>query len=134
MKGTFRPRVKTRFAQILCGVALCQLLGGHWAILQTAAWVGMAFEYCAHDGVQAGLTETFDGTHPCDLCKSIAKNRTAEKNHSTLIELGKINPILQAGAPTLAPPSNFWYRQLIEAHARGVVRSPLVPPPRALLG
>jgi hypothetical protein len=126
--------VKPRLAQILCVVALCQLLGGHWAILQTAAWVGMAIEYCGHDGVQAGLTETFDGEHPCALCKSIAKNRTSEKNHSTLSALAKIVSILQEETATLDPPRNFWFRQLSAPHAYGVPHSPLIPPPRDLLG
>jgi hypothetical protein len=126
--------VKNRFAQILCLVAVFQLLGGHWAILQTTAWVGMIIEYSAADGVQVGLSKTFDGEHPCELCKSIAKNTGAERKHVTQVELGKINSIAPANATVLCPPARFWYQAVSVQSAFGVSRPPLVPPPRDLIG
>jgi hypothetical protein len=108
--------VKNRFAQILCLVAVFQLLGGHWAILQTTAWVGMIIEYSAADGVQVGLSKTFDG------------------EHLTQVELGKINSIAPANATVLCPPARFWYQAVSVQSAFGVSRPPLVPPPRDLIG
>lgn len=129
-----RFRVKDRFGQILCFAAVFQLLGGHWAILQTAAWVGMVIEYSANDGIQAGLFKTFDGEHPCELCKSIAKHTGAEKKHASQLEIGKINLIAQASATLLLPPSRFWYQKVRSRLVSGVSRPPPVPPPRELIG
>ena len=41
-------------------IAGFQLLGGHWALLQTAAWVGMVIDYSKTEGVEAGITNAFD--------------------------------------------------------------------------
>jgi hypothetical protein len=126
--------VKNRFAQMLCFAAVFQLLGGHWAILQTAAWVGMVIEYSANDGVQVALSKTFDGEHPCELCKSIARHTGSEKKHATQLEFGKINPIAQTGATLLLPPARFWYQQMNSRMVAGISRPPPVPPPREFIG
>ena len=126
--------MKNRFGQILCFAAVFQLLGGHWAILQTAAWVGMVIEYSANDGIQVGLSKTFDGEHPCELCKNIARHTGSEKKHAAQSELGKINPIAQANATLLRPPARFWYQRVRGRLASGVSRPPPVPPPRELIG
>lgn len=128
--------VKNRIGQILCFAAVFQLLGGHWAILQTAAWVGMIIEYSASDGLQAGLTKTFDGEHPCELCKSIANHKGAEKKHAAQLEIGKINVFSQAQAQVsaLQPPEQFWRWRLSKQSISSVSRTPPVPPPRGLVG
>jgi len=115
-------------------VAVFQLIGGHWAILQTTAWVGMVVEYSATFGVQAGLTKTFDGQHPCELCRSIAHHTGAEKKQAASIEFGKYSSIAQASATILYPPMRFWYQQLSECLVSGVSRPPLIPPPRDPIG
>jgi hypothetical protein len=128
--------VKNRIGQLLCFAAVFQLLGGHWAILQTAAWVGMIIEYSANDGLQAGLAKTFDGEHPCELCKSIAKHKGAEKKHSVQLEFGKINIVAQAQAQVSVwhSPEQCWPWRLSEQLIYSVSRRPPVPPPRSLLG
>ena len=126
--------MKNRLAQILCFAAVFQLLGGHWAILQTAAWVGMIVEYSATDGVRAGLTKTFDGEHPCELCKSIVSHTGTEKKRATQLGFGKLNSISQPNATVLHPPVRFWYRHLGVWSAFLVYCPPLVPPPRDLIG
>ena len=56
-------------------MAVFQLVGGHWAVLQATAWVSMLVKYSESEGVEVGITKTFDGKHPCDFCLSIAKNK-----------------------------------------------------------
>ncbi len=125
-----------RLGQTLCLAAVFQLFGGHWAILQTAAWVGMIVEYSASDGLQAGLAKTFDGEHPCDLCKSIANHKGAEKKHAAQLEFGKINVVSQAQAQVsvLHPPEQFWRWCPSKQSICSVSRTPPVPPPRGLVG
>lgn len=55
-------------------------IGLHWAVLQSAAWVGMAVAYSVEKGsVVEGLSDTFDGDHPCPLCKAVEKGVESEK-------------------------------------------------------
>lgn len=55
-------------------------IGLHWAVLQSAAWVGMAVSYSVEKGsVVEGLSDTFDGDHPCPLCKAVEKGVESEK-------------------------------------------------------
>ena len=127
--------MKNCVSQILCFAVVCQLLGGHWAILQTAAWVGMVIEYSANDGLQVGLSQTFDGAHPCELCKSIAKNKETEKKHATPFESGKLIVVSQAQASVLYyHPTQFWRLQPRVESADSVSRTPPVPPPRIRVG
>jgi hypothetical protein len=126
--------VKNCVSQILCFAVVCQLLGGHWAILQTAAWVGMVIEYSANDGLQVGLSKTFDGAHPCELCKTIAKNKGTEKKHAAPFESGKLIVVSHAQASVLYHPTQFWRLQPSEEAARSFSRTPPVPPPKGLVG
>jgi len=54
-------------------------LGLHWALLQTVAWTGMLVSYSAEGSFQEAVSKTFDGEHPCPLCKAIKKGRAEEK-------------------------------------------------------
>jgi hypothetical protein len=65
-----------RFAAVL---VLVLSLGLHWAVLQTIAWTGMIVSYSRDASLSEALTKTFDGKHPCCLCKMIQKGRADEK-------------------------------------------------------
>jgi hypothetical protein len=123
--------MRSRIGSAFCVLALLQIIGGHWAVLQTTAWIGMIIQYSQHGGIGAGLTETFDGTHPCSLCQAI---KAGNKNEQ------KKAPLLQAAIKKdlLAEENHFevqrtwteldysWYDERMES----VVFRPAVPPPR----
>ncbi|NCY22940.1 hypothetical protein EBX31_13445, partial [bacterium] len=44
-------------------------------VLQTIAWGKMFSSYTKQAGFEEGLRKTFDGRHPCELCKRIAQSR-----------------------------------------------------------
>lgn len=54
-------------------------LGLHWALLQTVAWTGMIVSYSQGASFKEALSKTFDGKHPCCLCKVVQQGRAAEK-------------------------------------------------------
>lgn len=61
-------------ARCLLVAALMTSIGLHWAVLQSAAWVGMAVAYSVERGsVVQGLSDTFDGEHPCPLCQAVSE-------------------------------------------------------------
>ncbi len=120
-----------RFGILLCGLALLQILGGHWAALQVTAWVGMLVKYSQAEGVQIGIGKTFDGKHPCDLCVRIAKNTQTEKKQGSQLEAAKIYLVAHTQGWTLQPPRSSFRLRTTTGSLLGHDRSPPVPPPRA---
>ena len=60
-------------------IALALVIGGHWAILQSAAWAGMIYDYSHRAPVGEAIEKTFSGKLPCKLCKFVRAGRAAEK-------------------------------------------------------
>ena len=81
-----------RVSEFLLVATLSCSLGLHWAILQSAAWVGMAVSYSKSAPLKEALVKTFDGEHPCKLCKVVSAGKQSEK---------------QAEFPTLAKKLEF---------------------------
>ena len=59
-------------------LALAISLGGHWAMLQSVAWMGMLISYSQEAPITEAITKTFDGKNPCGLCKEIQQRRGEE--------------------------------------------------------
>jgi hypothetical protein len=126
--------MKSRLSAFLCAMAVFQLMSGHWAILQATAWVGMLVKYSESEGVEAGISKTFDGKHPCDLCLSIAKNKQAEKKQNAQLDAAKIYLVAQTQRWTLQPPRSSWCLRTTIVSMGGCDSSPPVPPPRISQG
>ncbi|MCB1096502.1 MAG: hypothetical protein KDN22_13075 [Verrucomicrobiae bacterium] len=59
-------------------------IGFHWTLLQCVAWVGMAIAYTGEDGsLVSGLSRTFDGQHPCSLCKAVESGVRSEQEQKS---------------------------------------------------
>ena len=54
-------------------------LGLHWAVLQTVAWTGMLVRYTRDNGLSRAISMTFDGRHPCALCKVVQKGQAEDQ-------------------------------------------------------
>lgn len=52
-------------------------LGGHWAILQSVAWVQMTLVNAQSLPLGSALAKTFDGRHPCQICKLVQAGKSA---------------------------------------------------------
>ncbi|RYD38991.1 MAG: hypothetical protein EOP85_16735 [Verrucomicrobiaceae bacterium] len=128
--------LRTTFAILAC----LHLCGGHWGVLQVVAWSRMIVEYSAKEGVLVGTKKTFDGEHPCHMCKSIAKGKTDEsKNEKPALPGSQsLEMLSKAFVPAddsrLAPPG--WTEVMEVPAARfllshgGREECPPVPPPR----
>ena len=71
-----------RTSKWLLVCALIISIGGHWALLQSVAWMGMIASYSKHKTFEEAVSNTFDGKHPCALCKAIEKGKADEKKHA----------------------------------------------------
>jgi hypothetical protein len=71
------------------GLALFLVAGGHWAMLQGVAWAGMVKDYSRTGSLTEAVGKTFDGKHPCPLCKKIAAARTHEEKAPVTVKADK---------------------------------------------
>ena len=62
----------------LCAVSLILLMQGPAMLVQEVAWAGMLVTYTRQNGLARGVTETFDGRHPCRLCAKAEDLRKSE--------------------------------------------------------
>lgn len=110
--------------------ALTLSLGAHWFVLQSVAWATMIVRYSQDDSLPAAVSKTFDGEHPCKLCKFVREGKQAEKPIDVVkIEVDK-KFISEAAIFIPLPPSDFYLVAVSTdaAHARS--HSPPLPPPR----
>ena len=119
-----------RFFQFSVAAALIIAVGGHWAVLQSVAWVSMAVTYSQTDTLDVALKKTFGGQHPCKLCIAVKEGKQEEQKQPVLKIETKLDFVcLQAIAyvhpalpSTLLSPSSEVALPRAEA--------PPVPPPR----
>ena len=124
--------MRSRIGILFCSLALLQIVGGHWAFLQTGAWIGMVVQYSQRDGLKAGLAQTFDGEHPCSVCKAIQDGEKQEHKKAPLLQT-------ELKKDYLAPGNHFQvYQGWVEVkypgsteEVDGVAFEPAVPPPRS---
>ena len=110
-------------------------LGLHWAFLQTIAWTGMLVTYARQGSFQEAVSKTFDGKHPCALCKVIQQGRTEEKQQ----EQKQVKPGLKLEVGLIWQATEFSFdgsrEQVVSPDLSGSSRcaSPPKPPPRGII-
>ena len=115
-------------------VALFAATGGHWMVLQSVAWSAMLVQYSLGANLVSAVEQTFDGKHPCPLCKKIAQGRHDEKKSDPQVVSGKLKFCYQPVPSPLVSPGNFWQMNLGDAYSPALAHQPPVPPPRLLPG
>lgn len=65
-----------RASQYLLIGTLLVSMGGHLALLQTVAWGNMLVEFSSKGSFSEAMDKTFDGEHPCHLCKVVKKSKS----------------------------------------------------------
>lgn len=59
-------------------------LNGHLALLQTLAWGNMLVSYSQQASLAEAAKKTFDGEHPCSLCKVVDESKKQEQKKPLL--------------------------------------------------
>ncbi|RYD66218.1 MAG: hypothetical protein EOP83_05570 [Verrucomicrobiaceae bacterium] len=129
-----------RFVRIIVAVLGClHLCGGHWGVIQAVAWTNMLIDYSAQDGLVIGAKKTFDGEHPCCMCKAISEAKKQEsKSHDSKLPLPTQGLVLKecifAPALVISPPAprDCVVLAIPALDLRGEMLGcrPSVPPPR----
>ena len=120
--------------RILIALALAASIGLHWAFLQAVAWAGMVISYSQDGPVTEAVVKTFDGKHPCGLCKQIAQGKKSEKKADYKFELGKVKFSYAPAAIIFKRPSAFAEISSPNELTDLLTLSPPAPPPRGISG
>jgi hypothetical protein len=122
--------VSARLGKICLVLALVAMLGAHWALLQTIAWTTMFADNLQSNSFQVAAEKTFDGKHPCCLCKAIAAGKQMEKKTEFSFPSPKLEfPPLKENFALIAP-QQFQLLRLENSSAKSFAQKPLLQPPR----
>jgi len=119
-----------RLAKFFMLIAAVQILGGHWAVLQTVAWTTMLVDYAQQDSLTVAVAKTFDGAHPCQLCHTVKEGRQEEQKKQAPTTIAKLDAVLASAIqlPLRSEAPRVFFSVALQP--REVVLSPLTPPPR----
>ncbi|PWU13944.1 MAG: hypothetical protein C5B50_18355 [Verrucomicrobia bacterium] len=119
-----------RLSRWLLVLTLTLSIGAHWALLQSVAWLGMIVTYSRDASLTEALSKTFDGKHPCRLCKAITKGKRTEKKSEVQTPPQKLEFAHAASSFVLDAPSCLPERSPATSNPRTLAYPPLTPPPR----
>ncbi len=119
-----------KFSKCLLIIALIGATGLHWTVLQSVAWMSMLADNVCTNPLPAALEKTFDGNHPCALCKEIAKGRQGEKKTDAQLDLKKFEFVQQTVRLFIHAPENFRLTGEYLSTPQSLTFAPPVPPPR----
>ena len=126
-----------RFGFLCAALAIFSIAGGHWAALQTVAWAEMLHDYTRQSGSLAvAVAQTFDGKHPCDLCRVIASAKAGTRHQTPAAPRGqdeaKVKALLAEAAfrPACPAPIRICLPRAGVFFGSGRTDPPPTPPPR----
>lgn len=110
---------------LICGAKL------HLPALQVVAWTGMVVKYSQDNDLAEALAMTFDGDHPCPLCKVIRKAQTGDQQEMKAPSLPDHSPWALTSSQPWIHTLCAWSMSAPRADADYVsAQRPPVPPPR----
>ena len=121
-----------RLRSLMLLVALLAATGAHWAILQSFAWTTMLAQNLRADSFASAVAHTFDGHHPCGLCKAIDAGKNAAKRVEYTCPISRFEFPVIAGRIELAAPGHTTFVSVENQFAAARSLEPPTPPPRAL--
>jgi hypothetical protein len=125
--------VLIRLGKIIVAGALAFTLAAHWVLLQSVAWMGMVVVYSEHASFKEAVVQTFDGKHPCCLCKAIAAAKKSEKKTEFTLQTQKLEFPLAKEKFVFTPPFQFRLLPTANRFADSLPQEPPTPPPRGFL-
>jgi hypothetical protein len=113
--------------------ALCFSLGLHWLALQSVAWTTMLVSNARHAHLSEAVAKTFDGAHPCDLCKVVAQGSKSDEKSQVLPAITKMDLICTTRSFRFLPPFVRYDYQPEKIFLQEQFYTPPAPPPRVSL-
>jgi hypothetical protein len=122
-----------KLGQILMIIAVLTATGTHWLAFQSVAWTTMLAENLQKSSFQRALQCTFDGKHPCCLCREIARDKQSQKKSDVQLEIKKLDFSHNRFEFVFCVPSDFYEVRAGENEIASLTRAPALPPPKELL-
>lgn len=119
-----------KFAKWVIAFSLIITIGGPWAVLQSVAWLGMAITYSEDATLSEALVKTFDGRHPCQLCKIVTAGKQSEQKRASIQNDTKFDFWLGLENASVFAPTPFVVPLIPIDSAPLRAESPPTPPPR----
>lgn len=123
-------RMLFRSSKALLGLTLAVLLGAHWLLLQSVAWVGMIIDYSQDATLSEAISMTFDGEHPCRMCLVVKEGKKAERKQLQLKPELKLDFLCMESAAWLPPLLPFTLLTPDSSYRSPRNEAPPGPPPR----
>ncbi len=94
----------------------------------------MLVKNARHVSLSEAVAETFDGKHPCHLCRVVAAGKKSEKKSEVVPAVAKIDLICTTRRWSCLPPFRpHVYAGLVVSFDQ-YIEQPPSPPPRSLPG
>jgi len=122
-----------KLGHLLMIVAILTATGTHWLAFQSFAWTTMLAQNLQTSSLQHAIARTFDGKHPCCLCREIAKDKQSEKKSDAQVELKKLDYSHNRFEFVFCAPSDFYEIHAANDSFLSCSQLPAVPPPKELL-
>jgi hypothetical protein len=120
-----------RWSSSLAVVLLSLTLGWHWLALQTIAWTSMLIERTQESSFSVAWTTTFDGKHPCRICKAVAEGQSDETRTASTLSVSMLEAsIPMTTTPVICAPRVEAPCTRIQPGPKSRVDRPILPPPR----
>ena len=107
----------------------------HLPFLQVVAWCGMLVSYSRDNSAAEAIEMTFDGDHPCPMCKAIKKAQRSSGGNTQLAgpKEGSARETVYVPAPALTTFQPCFVRQRVSIVHRSCPEAlfspPRTPPP-----
>lgn len=80
-------------------------MGGHLVLFQTIAWGNMLVNFSSQGSLAEAVQKTFDGQHPCELCKAVKKTKENDDKKPLVQTKMKLEITLPVGVKLPMPRS-----------------------------
>lgn len=118
-----------RLARWMVVAVLCISLGLQWAVLQGVAWTGMLISFSRDGSLIEAMSKTFDGEHPCPLCKAVEDGQKQDQGKSADAPKKKLEAVLVLRTVVVAPASvAMEFVPLKQQGERRTMTPPWIPP------
>ena len=111
-------------------LAVILATGSHWFFLQSVAWVGMTVGFSRTEPLTTAIQKTFNGQHPCGLCKLVDEGRKAEREGEMQKPQTKLDLFCERVSSLTSEPLPFCAPLAVPIHLDARAEAPPVPPPR----
>jgi len=102
--------------------------------LQSLAWVGMVVNYSHGSSIKEALIKTFDGKHPCKLCRFVATGKKSDSQREAQKPAKKFDLFCQQASLAIKAPELVRLETRFAGTTCWPDDTPPKPPPRQVPG